>query len=453
MKKKLLYIHHAYHNKTKSTLFLINLLKTQYEVEFFSFDPYHKKFSVESLKNKKFDVLVLFQIMPSIQDINNFIEYDHGVFFPMFDGVPQRKDLLWYEYKDFHIINFSRTLHEELTALGFDSHYFQYFPTPADNFNFGDDKSVFFWQRINQINIETLASVLVTDELKHIHLHKAVDPLQVFIEPSIKLAEKCSFSDWFEKKEELNTVIEQSALYFAPRILEGIGMSFLEAMAMGRCVIAPDKPTMSEYIVHNETGFLYDFEKPQKIKLGNIQQIQKNAYEYIKKGYQEWEKKKDTILDLLELPVQQSVKKKHFGNQLRILGFRIPFIEVKDFCYKKKYMLLKKIPLAKKLYITNGYKFYLFGLILFFTILSFSHKKKFLLFNKIPLFKILYKQNYRAFYLLNFILIFSVLDFTYKKKYYLFNLVPLLKIFQIRNCYKIFLFGFIPILTIKKDDE
>lgn len=450
MKKKLLYIHHAYHNKTKSNHFLRELLQSQYEVEFFSFDPYHKKFSVESLKNKKSDVLVLFQIMPSIQDINNFIEYEHGVFFPMFDGVPQRKDLLWYEYKDFHIINFSRTLHEELTALGFDSHYFQYFPTPADNFNFGDDKSVFFWQRINQINIETLASVLVTDELKHIHLHKAVDPLQVFIEPSIKLAEKCSFSDWFEKKEELNTVIEQSALYFAPRILEGIGMSFLEAMAMGRCVIAPDNPTMNEYIVHNETGFLYDFSEPQRIRLGNVREIQKNAYEYIKKGYQKWEKDKFKILDVIESPVNQKVNSNSFVKPLKFGNHTVPFISVLNYGYKKKYSLFNKILLFKISSNRNYRKYSLLGLFSF-TVYDFGYKKKYYLFHKVPLFKVLQDSLTKHYYLFDFILLFTIANLGYKKKYYLFHKVPLFKKLYTERTIKFYLFSFILLFTVEKE--
>lgn len=69
--------------------------------------------------------------------------------------------------------------------------------------------------------------------------------------------------------------IQKSALYFAPRKYEGIGMSFLEAMASGRCVIAPDYPTMNEYIKNGETGYLYNFKRPQKIKFDDIKNSKK----------------------------------------------------------------------------------------------------------------------------------------------------------------------------------
>lgn len=449
MKKKLLYIHHAYHNKTKSTLFLINLLKTQYEVEFFSFDPHYEKFSVDSLKNKKFDVLVLFQIMPSVQDISNFIEYEHGVFFPMFDGVPYREDPLWYEYRDFHIINFSRTLHEELTALGFDSHYFQYFPKPVDNFSFGDEKSIFFWQRISKINIDLLDKIVCLQELNHIHVHTAVDPGEIFLKPNNELAEKCSFSEWFERKEDLNELIENSALYFAPRLFEGIGLSFLEAMAMGRCVIAPDNPTMNEYIVHNETGFLYDFSEPQRIRLVNVREIQKNAYEYIKKGYQKWEKDKFKILDVIESPVNQKVNSNSFVKPLKFGNHTVPFISVLNYGYKKKYSLFNKILLFKISSNRNYRKYSLLGLFSL-TVYDFGYKKKYCLFHKIPLFKVSFHQNYLKYSLFG-LFPFTIYNFGYKKKYCLFHKIPLFKKLYLENTAKFYLFGFVLLFTVEKE--
>ena len=51
--------------------------------------------------------------------------------------------------------------------------------------------------------------------------------------------------------------LRRAGIYFAPRLYEGIGISFLEAMAMGKAVVAPDNPTMNEYVTHNVNGFLY----------------------------------------------------------------------------------------------------------------------------------------------------------------------------------------------------
>lgn len=42
-------------------------------------------------------------------------------------------------------------------------------------------------------------------------------------------------------------------------------MAFLEAMAMGKCVVAHDDATMNEYIVDGESGLLVDFDRPARI--------------------------------------------------------------------------------------------------------------------------------------------------------------------------------------------
>lgn len=366
--KKLLYIHHIYQNKTKSNHFLREMLQTQYEVDFFAFDPYDKKFSFNELKNKKYDVLVLFQIMPPIRLLKKYIDFEHGIFFPMFDGVPPREDFLWYDYRNFRIINFSKTLHDELVALGFDSHYFQYFPKPFERINWGDEKSLFFWQRKNEIDITTVEKVINVKKLDKIHMHKAIDPDSTFVEPRKNLLPKCSFSTWFETKDELMHVMEQAALYFAPRRLEGIGLSFLEAMAMGRCVIAPDCPTMNEYIINNKTGLLYDYDDPQRIELQDISQIQKNTYEYIKQGYQEWEKKKFDILNILELPIVQNVQREKFFKPVKIAGLKIPFITAVKILHKKKYRLFNAVTLFKKVKNNTCSQFYLFDFILLLSI-------------------------------------------------------------------------------------
>ena len=57
-------------------------------------------------------------------------------------------------------------------------------------------------------------------------------------------------------------------------------MGFLKAMAMGRCVIAPNTPTMNEYIEDGINGFLYDLRNLSPLKIENVREIQKNAENY-----------------------------------------------------------------------------------------------------------------------------------------------------------------------------
>ena len=285
MMKKLLYIGHAYHNKTQSTRFLKDILESQYEVEYFDYDPYTQTDNAFSmLKGKTYNIVVIFQIMPDINLLKRNLNFKRGVFFPMYDGAPSRRDPIWLQYIDFNIINFSKTLHNELSNLGFSSFYIQYFPKPAEVINWGDEKSVFFWNRTADINLPKVETLLADFEYNKFHLHKALDPEQEFEEPRNLLSSKLEISEWYDTREEMVKDMEKSAIYIAPRLYEGIGMSFLEAMAHGRCVIAPDNPTMNEYIIDKVTGYLYNPNQVVPLFLGNIKDIQKQAYSFICEG-------------------------------------------------------------------------------------------------------------------------------------------------------------------------
>lgn len=346
-KQKLLYIGHSYHNKTKSTQFLKDMLAEQYEVETFDFDPYTDNINTHfmSLKGQSFDVVVIFQIMPHLNELKKVINFKKSAFFPMYDGVPGRDNPIWFEYKDTQIINFSKTLHEELKKIGFSSHYIQYFPRPIDTKNMGKTNSVFFWQRINQINANLVAKLLAKTKISHLHFHKAIDPNHQITMPDMNC--RITFSEWFETREEMQAKMQESALYIAPRLYEGIGMSFLEAMAMGRCVIAPNNPTMNEYIEDGKNGFLYDWQNPQPLEIKRIRTIQKNTLQYIKDGYAKWEKEKYKILDWLIADLETDEKKieKHYAEKMKITIYK----------------LFSFIPILKSKRTSCSLKFYLFG--------------------------------------------------------------------------------------------
>lgn len=333
--KKLLFIGHSYHQKTKSADFCCDLLAKNYEVTKFYFDPYQDDINThfEQLKGMFFDVVVLWQIMPSLDALKNIINFQHSVFFPMYDGAPERSNPLWYEYRHTQIICFCRALHEELQAIGFSSNYVQYFPKPIDITDKGREDSVFFWQRINSINANVVAKLLQKTTINHLHFHKAIDPKHKL--SVLNMNCRITTSEWFDTREEMQQKMQESALYIAPRKYEGIGMSFLEAMAMGRCVIAPNNPTMNEYIVDGKTGYLYDLENVQPVKIENIRQIQTDTLEYMKKGYETWNKEKYYILDWLTADLKSDEKKiKKFYTQkstmitYKLFGF-LPILEIR----------------------------------------------------------------------------------------------------------------------------
>lgn len=300
-RKKALYIGHIYHRKTRSTDFLKELLKESYDVDYCSFDPYTCEFQGNiPVSEKEYDYLICFQVMPVRVFLDQKYSYKKGILFPMYDAAVELADEGWNEFKDFLIISFSQKLCQKLSSLGIESKYIQYFPKPFSRYEKGEKDSVFFWQRRENISIDTLNQVLRGNNIKHIKLHIAMDPEQVYTPCDNALKAEIIETRWFEEKELLLREIESCSLYMASRRYEGIGMSFLEAMAMGRCVIAPNEGTMDEYIRDGVNGYLYDWKNIQSVSLGNISKLQDKAYQTIVEGYQKWCEEKKNIVKWID---------------------------------------------------------------------------------------------------------------------------------------------------------
>lgn len=300
MKKKILYLDMAYHVKTGSSMFLIDLLKEYYDVEVEYYDAVLQVIrGIHEIMTKEYDFLVCWQVMPE-DFILNSLNYKKGILFPMYDSVVAMPKENWERFRGFTIISFSKELYKYLLDNTFYVKYIQYFPEIHVVEQWGKKDSLFFWQRINQLDVNMIMELCANLGLKKIHIHRALDPGHDFVDIKSKYLYDIKYTCWFEKKEDMLDLIMQSAYYVAPRLYEGIGMSFLEAMALGRCVIAPNYSTMNEYIINGETGLLYDYENPLPLNHSDIDRIQKNAYEYMAEGYLKWKRKKYDIIEWIE---------------------------------------------------------------------------------------------------------------------------------------------------------
>ncbi len=297
--KKIVYIDHSYHQKTESTFFLINYLKQFYDVKVIWDDSWQGlDYPDLSFVDDSYHGVIFFQNLPT-KEIYDRIKNTNLIFFPMYDSHGGFSFTYWKQYRNLKIINFSRTLHEKLKNWGFDSMYIQYFLKPRKFFK-GKKNNAFFYYRSSNINIETVKTLIGNQKVK-LHIHRTPDPTQELPQPTKDDEKKYSitYSDWLKKREDELKIERASAIYFAPREFEGIGIGFLEALTFGKVVIAVDNPTMNEYIKHNVTGYLYKLNNPRPIDFSNSDKIQKNTYEYMKKGYEEWEKNKHRIIDYI----------------------------------------------------------------------------------------------------------------------------------------------------------
>ena len=239
----------------------------------------------------------------------------------MFDSIRTKSLGFWYKFYHYKVINFSSFLHKNLHRIGIKSLYIQYFPNLKNekiiNKNIQNGLSIFFWQRRNTINWDQhLKKILGKTKIKKIHIHQTPDPdvkLKQISEKDIKKY-NISTSNWFKNKTQYLEKIKNADIYFTPRLYEGIGMSFLEAMSFCKCVVAPNNPTMNEYIIDNYNGFLYNPKRIKSLDFTNINKISQNTKTTVINGYLNWEKNKSKIYDFIEsqYPIKNHLNLKKF---------------------------------------------------------------------------------------------------------------------------------------------
>lgn len=302
VKNKILFIGHGYHQKTFSNSFLLDHLKESFDVEIYYDETWQNgpEVNKEIFFKEKYHHIIFYQIAPYrliLKDKN----IKKIIFIPMYDSL-DFKDIIKNLYKKINkiiFINFSKRIHNKLLNLGLQTHYFQYFPTPQEKC-FGDKNKLFFWQRRDEINLNLVEKLFANYPI-NIHLHQALDPYQLIDKASEKQIKKFQLvsSNWFDSREEFLLAIKDKAFFIAPRIKEGIGMSLLEAMAMGKIVIANNDATMNEYIEHGVNGYLFDYKNPKPLIFNDLEKIQDNAYNSIKEGYKKFQINKQDIINIV----------------------------------------------------------------------------------------------------------------------------------------------------------
>ena len=323
-KKKLALVDHSFHQTSDGTSFLIDLLEKHFEVKIFWDEAWQGKerTRLEIIPGQGFDTIILFQEMGYTEEELKITADINLILIPMLDHTFTKPFETWEKFKHAKIINFSSRFHEKLKKFGLTSRYFQYFPPPSDlPLPSGDQRQIsgLFWQRTDQITWDHIKVLIKNANFKKIHLHTAVDPPGFpVILPSKSETKKynITLSRWFPQKQDYLDILDNVDVYFAPRLYEGIGMAFLEAMARGKCVVAPDNPTMNEYIIHGKTGLLYDPRNPKPLDFSNIKEIRENAREYIKQGHQNWLKAQKELVAFINQRRIQTISSKYLTRKI-----------------------------------------------------------------------------------------------------------------------------------------
>ena len=309
-------IDHSFHEKTGSSRFFFDLLGELGEVEVLSDESWSTGRVDASLAVKllegNFDRVISYQAMWPRQ-LLEWLGLEDIVFVPMWDDVRKRSDRWWGGYEGCRFISFSRALSEKLARFSGRILDVQYYPKPGERTaRDGGGLRAFFWQRSSSLPWQTIWRTASGTDWERFYLHWALDPREKIEQPSEDFCRKysVSMSEWFDDRSDLFATISDADVYFAPRLYEGIGMGFLEAMARGQCVVAPDLPTHNEYIESGRNGILYDPQKADQLSFADARALGEAARSDCDKGFAKWTDQHQEIRDFVKAAPQAPLKEK-----------------------------------------------------------------------------------------------------------------------------------------------
>lgn len=313
---RICFIGHKFHQLSRSHIFFLEVLRKIGSVEEYYHSPddpeeRHLDDIMALITANMFDRYVFWQTEYIASELLGKIDVGRIILVPMLDAAHYRSEAWWQRFQMHRFVSFSRTLHETLQRAGLDSAYFQYFPPPAEErIAFPEPDGAFFWERrpMEQLNAGQVHGQCSALGLNKLHIHAAPDRRRDKVSQFARLKQlqsggiTVSISNWFDDRSDLDSCAGAYQFYFAPRLQEGIGTSFLEAMARGQIVIAPDAPTMNEYVGHLSSGILYNQASPNDLPAlskSDIQRIGNGAFERTRLGHARWIKDLDRLNSII----------------------------------------------------------------------------------------------------------------------------------------------------------
>ena len=309
------YVDHSFHQTTKSTDFLPQILRRQgHVVDYFWDEAWRGGPPVEWTSVRPYDVVIMFQSFCLPPDGLNFRRaHPNVIYIPMLDQFGQWRGphvnmtAFWEPFQGSKVLSFSNALHSMTTAFGIVSHFARYYQPVAD-YSTPPQQGLhgFFWiRRERELPWQVIRKLIANEHFDSFHIHLATDPgtPQAQLPSAEDVArDNITTSVWFENKKDLDAHTARANIFFAPRLEEGIGQAFLEAMARGQCVVAPNHGTMNEYIIPGINGLLYDIRNPTIIDFSDVAELGRQAKKSALLGRRRWEDAEQGLVDFILAP-------------------------------------------------------------------------------------------------------------------------------------------------------
>lgn len=237
---------------------------------------------MEKVDSGTFDAVCLFQLDACLPYLATQTKV---ICCPMYDASRNRPADFFPTGENILYVNMCRRLHQSISAQGGKSLYYQYAPDPKmlPTTDWGKPLQAHFWER-EPGDMDRHAAEIIARRLGC----QSLD-FRLFRDKDLSFgsgeAQKKATRQWESRETHLKRIAE-SQIFIAPRRFEGIGMAFLEAMAMGCVVVAENQATANEYILHGSTGLLYEGDgekvsRPSGISPAELKEIGSEARNHI----------------------------------------------------------------------------------------------------------------------------------------------------------------------------
>jgi hypothetical protein len=306
---RLTYVGHSYHQRTGSTVFVQDLLRTRFEVTTVLDDswlPGRPPLRAAEVNRTGPERLVFFQQLPRRRELAR-LACNNITWMPMHDSLARYRPCTLAKLRPAGLktLCFSSTDSGRLSAAGFETQHLRYYPPPGMvPRSTATDLSIFFWMRTPNIGWRTVKALLGTTRPARVVLRAAPDPGHKLEMPTP--AERAEYrvevhEGWMEL-EEYRRLLTTCSVFVAPRPREGIGQAALEAMAAGLAVVAPNLPTMNEYIEPGVNGYLYDLAAPAPVDFGDLARVRERARTSCEEGHARWLATAPALLEFVDAP-------------------------------------------------------------------------------------------------------------------------------------------------------
>ena len=299
---RVLFVDHVCHQRTKSADFFLDVLRSRHVVESFYYSR-HYHCDISQTKVDWADVIVFWEFLPFRFACG--IPGKRCVFVPMYDNEWGSK-WLWRRLAmlGMNVISFCRAVGDHVRKCGVKNVLdvcYAYDPSKFVGMA-GDPRKVILWER-GQVSFSAVKAMFRPQDVDKVTLVRREDEC-VSYEP-ISDEDRVAYHldikrGGFIPRDEYLAMVAESGVFIAPRLKEGIGMSFLEPLAMGKCVIAHDAPTMNEYIENGKNGILIDMRHPRQIATHEIVAARSGVLELARSLYDQWCADEQKILEFFD---------------------------------------------------------------------------------------------------------------------------------------------------------